>query len=88
MAINIKITQEDIKNKITLREMLAAQNGDLNASVDILSRFLSTDDGAPIAKEAGKEMLLDLTLIELEGIVKTFYTSITDAAVPNQNAAS
>lgn len=88
MTIKIRVEQTDIKRNITLRELFAAQNGNMEAMVSVLSRFVVNEDGKKLNAEEGKEALLDLTLEELEQATKTMFTAVLDGAVPPVNATS
>lgn len=86
--IKIVITQADVKKNLKIRDILAAQSGDMFKIIDILARFVQDDNGEMLSPEAGKEVILDLTVEELEAATKAFYSAVTDQSVPPVNATS
>ena len=85
--IKVKMGQADIK-KLTLRQLFAAQDGDMQGMLSVLSNFVYDEEGNKFPPDLGKEALLDLTLEDLEGVMKSLQTAIQDGAVPPVNATS
>lgn len=85
--IKVKMGQADIK-KLTLRQLFLAQSGDMQGMVSVLSNFVFDEEGQKMPPDLGKEALLDLTLEDLELVMKSLQTAIQDGAVPPANATS
>ena len=86
--VKLKIDQVDIKRNVSLRELLKAQSGDMGAIVDILGRFVIDEDGQKMTPEQGREVVLDMTIEQIEQATKALYGGVMDAAVPPMSAAS
>ncbi len=84
--IKVKMGREEMR-RLTLRQLLAAQTGEMEAMLSILSHFVY-DDGVLLDPVKGRDVLLDLTLEELEEVMGTLKNAITDGAVPPMNATS
>lgn len=87
MTIKVKMGQADIK-KLTLRQLFAAQEGNMESMLSILSHFVYDEEGIKMPADLGMEALLDLTLEDLELVMKSLQGAIQDGAVPPKNATS
>ena len=86
--ITIRINQTDIKKTIKLRQILAVQSGDIGETINILGSFVVGENGELLTREQGKEMILDLTIEELEMATKSLYAAVSNAAIPPASATS
>lgn len=87
MTIKVKMGQGDIK-KLTLRQLFAAQKGNMESMIAILSHFVYDEEDRKLPPDLGMEALLDLTLEDLELVMKSLQGAIQDGAVPPKNATS
>ncbi len=85
--MKIRIEQSELKRKASIRELMKAQNGDIETIVLIMSRFCKADDGAEIPADQAREMILDMTVEDFERATRAMMTGLADAAVPPLNAA-
>lgn len=60
---------------ITTRELIACESS-LSGTVEVVSRFMLTDDGTPIPQAEAKEMLLDMPLDDQLEVQSQFLDSI------------
>ena len=85
--IKVKMGQADAK-KLRLRDILAAQSGDINSILSVLSNFIYDEEGNKLPADMGKDALLDLTMEDFEMVVKSFQAAVQDGAVPPASATS
>ena len=72
--MNIHIKGEKVK----YRELKAAEKN-LDASIELISRFLVDDEGKPIPQEEAMLQLEELNLIELRQAQTDFLTALNQA---------
>ncbi len=85
--MKIRIEQSELKRKASIRELMKAQNGDIETIVLIMSRFCRDDNGAEIPADEAREMILDMNVEDFEKSTRAMMSGLSDAAVPPLNAA-
>ena len=86
-VIKIRIDQAALKKSVTLRELFAAQRGEMEAIIRILSRFVFSGD-ENLSPECGRDVILDMTIEQLEAATGALRAGLQDAAVPPLSAAT
>lgn len=80
--INLRVDPELMGSMITVDDYLGMQEGDIKASVDVLSKFIVDDDDEYLPYEEGRKIIGQIPMNELPGVVDEFSKAVQDAANP------
>lgn len=80
--INLRVDPEKMGSMITVDDYLGMQEGDIAASVNVLSKFIVGDDDEFLSYEEGRKLIGLIPMDELPGVMEEFSKAIQDAANP------
>lgn len=81
--LTLQINKEWLRDNVKVREIMAAESGDMEAIVSILARGMaSPHTGEYVGEEAGKDHLLDLSMGEFTDLMTNLRKELESAAVP------
>jgi hypothetical protein len=80
--INLRVDPEIMRSMITVDDYLGMQEGDIAASVNVLSKFVIGEDDELLSYEEGRKVIGLIPMEELPGVMDEFSKAIQDAASP------
>ena len=80
--INLHVDPELMGERITVDDYLGMQEGDIKASVDVLSKFVQDDNGEYIPYDEAREIIGQIPMSELPAVMEEFSKAVQDAASP------
>ena len=78
---------ERLENTLTVDEFLQMQEGNIQAVIAVMSKFVLDEQGEYVTPEDGRKVIGSLTLAELKQAAGSFTQKVTDAAVPPESAS-
>ena len=86
--IKIVVDQERLRTTEKLRNIMAAQKGDIEAGINILAKYAVDQNNVPVSYNEAKEFLLDRTGAELEQLLLAFNEGVANAVVNPTSGSS
>ena len=80
--INLHVDPELIGERITVDDYLGMQEGDIKASVDVLSKFVQDDNGEYLPYDEARAIIGQIPMNELPAVMEEFSKAVQDAASP------
>ena len=80
--INLHVDPELMGERITVDDYLGLQEGDLSASVEVLSKFVMGEDGELLPYDEGRRLVGQIPINDLPDVIDEFTKSLKDAASP------
>jgi hypothetical protein len=86
--IKFLVTQEALERKLTVRELMGMQEGNIRTIATTLSRFVAGPNGLLMDQAKAFEVVCDLTDDEMQQAIADFKAAKESAVVSPTNAAS
>lgn len=77
-----------VQDNLTWNDLETLEAGRIGASKNILARFIVDESGKPIPIDKAKEILGQLKMKEIEGVLSEFTKLMTEGALNPQTADS
>lgn len=79
--MNIKLDGKKIAEDVTWGDLETLESGTHKASIEIISRFMITEEGNPIPQSKARETLRKLKPTEAGKLIGEFYKALKEGAV-------
>lgn len=76
------IKQEWLRDNVTVAEILAAENGDMDTIISICARGLIGPEGHFVGETDGREIILKMKMGQFTDMMESLRQSLESAAVP------
>jgi hypothetical protein len=76
------IRQDWLRDNVTVAEILAAENGDMDTIITICARGLIGPEGHYVGEEHGRELILKMKMGQFSDMMETLRANLESAAVP------
>ena len=86
--INLHVDPERMKELLTVDDYLGMQEGDLGQSVELISKFVTDEDGEYLGYEEGRKAIGQISYADLPAVIIEFIDLMKDVASPPQSGSA